>query len=432
MNIVIIGTGYVGLVTGACLADLGNKVTCVDIDKEKIKVLSEGKIPFYEPGLVDLVKKNFEKGNLDFTTSLTEKIKIAEVVFLAVGTPPKENGEADLKYVYKAAEEIGKNLDHYVVVVNKSTVPVGTGKKVKEMISQHYNGDFDVVSNPEFLREGSAIKDFTEPDRIVIGVESEKAKKTMDDLYKDFNCPKLFTNIESSEMIKYASNAFLATKISFINEIANVCENIGADVEAVAEGMGLDKRIGKSFLKAGLGYGGSCFPKDVRALHQIAGIYGYPFQLLSSVIEVNNSQRWHFFQKIKKVLGGLENKTIGIWGLAFKPNTDDIRESIALEIINRLIEEGAKVKVYDPQAMEIAKEKIENIEFCDSYLDASKDVDALLIITEWDEFKNADLKKVKKLMKNPVIFDGRNVYNPKEMNELGFEYFCIGRSCYNR
>jgi UDPglucose 6-dehydrogenase len=428
MKIVVIGTGYVGLVTGVCLANFDNQVTCIDIDQEKIKKLEQGKVPFFEPNLDEILKKNIEHGRMKFSHSLAQNLKNAESVFIAVGTPPKENGEADLSHVLKVAEDIGKFLDHYAVIINKSTVPVGTASRVKKVISSFYDGEFDVVSNPEFLREGCAVDDFENPDRIVIGVSSQRAKEVMENLYKNFKCPKIFTSPESSEMIKYASNAFLATKISFINEIANICEHVGANVEEVARGMGLDKRIGPKFLKAGIGYGGSCFPKDVRALHQIAGRDGYNFQLLRAVVDINNNQKWYFFQKIKNELKDLNNKLIGVWGLTFKPNTDDVRESIAIEIINRLVEQGAQVQAYDPQGSRNAKEHLDKtVKICNSATEAAKGVDCLLIITEWDEFKNYNLPELKNIMRNPLIIDGRNIFNIDELKKLGFKYLSIGR-----
>ncbi|MFA5075834.1 MAG: UDP-glucose/GDP-mannose dehydrogenase family protein [Patescibacteria group bacterium] len=428
MKIVVIGTGYVGLVTGVCLADLDNQVTCVDIDENKIKKLQSNQVPFFEPGLEEILKRNIESGRLMFSTSLKDFLKDVELVFIAVGTPPKENGEADLSQVMTAAEAIGKNLDHYVVVIDKSTVPVGTAQRVRKEIAKFYTGEFDIVSNPEFLREGSAIEDFRQPDRIVVGCSSKRSEELMNKLYENFNCPKVFTTPASAEMIKYASNAFLATKISFINEIANVCESVGADVEKVAEGMGLDSRIGHKFLQAGIGYGGSCFPKDVRALHQIAGRHGYPFQLLRAVIEVNNNQKWLLFQKIKDQLGDLAGKKIGVWGLAFKPNTDDVRESVALEIIDRAIENEAQVKVYDPEAAVNAQRYLSpKVEVCSDKYAAAADVDCLLIITEWDEFKNPDWQKLKSLIKNPLIIDGRNMFDPAELAKLGFKYLSVGR-----
>lgn len=422
MKILVVGAGYVGLVTGACFASQGQNVVCVDNNQEKIAALRSAQVPFYEPGLDDLVRAGVQSGALKFSDSLRDNLNQADVVFICVGTPPKENGQADLKYVYKIAQEIGEQMHKYLVVVTKSTVPVGTGQKVKKIIQQFYPGDFDVASCPEFLREGSAIQDFSSPDRIVIGTESARAFSVLSQVHQNFACPKINTNIQTAEMIKYASNAFLATKISFINEIANVCENVGADVQQVAEGMGYDKRIGRAFLNAGIGYGGSCFPKDVRALHHIAGQMGYPFQLLKAVIEVNNQQRWLFYKKIKEKLGGMENKVIGVWGLAFKPNTDDVRESIALDLIEKLVEDGAKVRAYDPQAMKNARQVLgEKITYCDSAVSAAQDADCLLLITEWDEFKEINLPELKLKMKTPIVFDGRNVFDKKYLQELGYD-----------
>ncbi len=427
MKISVIGTGYVGLVTGTCFADMGNDVICVDIDEEKIEKLKNGVIPIYEPGLRELVEKNSEAGRLHFTTDIEKVVGNSELIFLCVGTPPKESGSADLKYVYEAAREIAQNLNGYKLIISKSTVPVGTNGKIKKIIGNYFLGEFGVASNPEFLREGSAVEDFLNPERIIIGINNERDKKILEKLYQNFNCPKIFTNIESAEMIKYASNAFLATKISFINEIANICEVVGADVCDVAKGMGMDKRIGPDFLKAGIGYGGSCFPKDIRALHQISGVNGYQFQLLKSVIEVNNTQRWYFFRKIKNILGELEGKKIAIWGLAFKPDTDDIRESVSLEIIDKLLDEGARVSAYDPMASQKTKVLFPEVEYCENHFDPLDSADALLLITEWEEFREADLSKVKNLMKSPLIFDGRNIYCPKKMKKMGFEYFGMGR-----
>ncbi len=427
-NIVIIGTGYVGLVTGACLAELGNKVICVDIDKEKISKLKKGIIPFYEPGLDELVIKNIKHKRLFFETNLAQVIQQSEIFFIAVGTPPTENGGADLSHVEKVVEDIGKNLKKYAVVVIKSTVPPGTCKRLKELVKKHCASPFDIVSNPEFLREGSAVADFIKPDRIVIGVENKKAEKTIKELYQPLESPILATRLESSEMIKYASNAFLATKISFINEIANVCEIVGADVQEIAKGMGLDPRIGNKFLEAGLGYGGSCFPKDVQALHQSAGINGYNFCLLKAVIEVNNNQRRLAVKKTEKILGGLRNKIIGVWGLAFKANTDDIRESAAVEIIELFLGKGVKIKAYDPIAGKNAKKVLpEEIIFCDDPYEAVQESDALFIATDWNEFKKANLVKIKKSLKEPIIIDGKNIYNPEEMKKIGFTYISIGR-----
>lgn len=427
-NIAIIGTGYVGLVTGACLADMGNKVFCVDIDKNRINNLKKGIVPFYEPGLEKLIKKNTKNKRLFFETNLAIAVSQSGIIFITVGTPAQENGEANLSYIEKAAESVGKNLKKYAVIAIKSTVPPKTCRRIREVIKKHSPVSFDLISNPEFLREGSAVRDFIKPDRIIIGAESEKAKKIIKELYSPLKSPLLYVNFESSEMIKYASNAFLATKISFINEIANVCELVGADVEEIAKGMGLDPRIGSQFLKAGLGYGGSCFPKDVHALHQSAGINGYSFCLLKSVIEVNNNQRKLIVKKMEKMLGGLKNKTIAVWGLAFKANTDDVRESASVEIIELLLEEGAKVKAYDPIASENAKKILsEKIIFCGNSYEALEGSDALLIATDWDEFKRADLLKIKKLLKRPNIIDGKNIYSPAKMKKVGFSYISVGR-----
>ena len=427
-NIAIIGTGYVGLVTGACLAELGNRVICVDIDERKIKKLKEGTIPFYEPGLSELVTKNIEDKKLFFETNLAQAVRQSEIFFIAVGTPPMENGGADLSYVEKVVEDIGKNLKKYAVVAVKSTVPPGTCERIKKLVKKHCVSPFDIISNPEFLREGSAVADFMKPDRIVIGVESKKAEKIMKELYQPLESPIIATRLESSEMIKYASNAFLATKISFINEIANVCELVGADVREIAKGMGLDPRIGNKFLEAGLGYGGSCFPKDVQALHQSAGINGYNFCLLKAVIEVNNNQRKLAVKKTEKILGGLKNKIISVWGLAFKANTDDIRESAAVEIIELFLGKGAKIKAYDPIAGENAKKVLpEEIIFCEDLYEAVQESDALFIATDWNEFKEADLAKIKDSLKEPIIIDGKNIYDPEEMKKIGFNYISIGR-----
>lgn len=429
MQITIIGSGYVGLVSGACIANYGHCVTCVDIDKEKIKKLKRGESPFYEPGLDELLKKNIEAGNLFFSDDLAKTIKNSEVIFIAVGTPQGEQGMANLSYVYEVAKNIGKYLDHYAVIVNKSTVPVGTAKRVRDIISRSYNGDFAVASNPEFLREGSAIKDFMFPDRIVIGTDSKKAENIIKKLYQNFNCPKIFVNQESSEMIKYAANAFLATKISFINEIAGICELINADIKDVAYGAGLDPRIGDKFLEAGLGYGGSCFPKDSRALYQIAKTNGYEFKILKSVIEVNNNQKKKFIEKIKNIFPDLRNKVITIWGISFKPNTDDIRESPALELISYLHGAGAKVKACDPIAIKNAKTILpKEIEFHTCPYEAAKNSDAVAIITEWDHFKKIDKKQLKNIMAGSHIFDGRNIFEPAEMKKIGFSYYGIGRA----
>ncbi|MEA2098269.1 MAG: UDP-glucose/GDP-mannose dehydrogenase family protein [Patescibacteria group bacterium] len=427
-NITIIGTGYVGLVTGVCLAELGNKVTCIDIDKEKIEKLKKGAIPFYEPRLEEMALRNIEEQRLFFETDLIQAMQESEVIFVAVGTPAKENGEANLSYVEKAIKDIGDNLKKYAVVVIKSTVSPGTCRKIKKIIESRCASPFNLVSNPEFLREGSAVKDFMKPDRIIVGVENEKAEKIMRELYGPLDAPILITHFESSEMIKYASNAFLATKISFINEIANVCEIVGADVEEIAKGMGLDPRIGKEFLKAGIGYGGSCFPKDVQALHQSAGINGYNFCLLKAVIEVNSNQRKLVIKKTEKLLGNLKNKTISVCGLAFKAETDDIRESAAVEIIEFLLGKGVKIRAYDPIANENAKRELsEEIIFCDNFYEAIEGSNALLIATDWNEFKKVDFEKIKELLKEPNIIDGKNIYHPEKMRKMGFNYVCIGR-----
>lgn len=428
MNIAIIGSGYVGLTSGTCFAELGNDVICVDIDEEKIEKLSKGEIPIYEPGLKELVERNIKENRLSFTTDLKDAIKNAEIIFICVGTPPKDNGEADLSYVENVAREIAEHMESYKVIVEKSTVPVETGEKVAETIKQNnrHNVEFDVVSNPEFLREGSAIEDTFNPDRIVIGANSEKAVNIMKKLYAPIKVPLIITDIRSAEIIKHASNSFLATKISFINAIANICELTGADIEKVAEGMGYDKRIGRHFLNAGLGYGGFCFPKDAAAFIRIADKYGYDFKLMKAVQEINEKQKEFFIKKIEKELWNLKDKKIGVLGLAFKPNTDDIRFAPSIDIINYLQKEGAKIKAYDPEAMEKAKKLLE-IEYCKDPYEAAKDIDVLLILTEWNEFKELDLEKIKNLMKNNLIVDGRNIYNPEEMKKLGFNYISIGR-----
>jgi len=429
MKIAVIGTGYVGLVTGACFADMGNEVVCVDIDKDKIRKLDNGVMPIYEPGLEEVVIRNKQAGRLSFTTELKEAIKKCQIIFVCVGTPPKESGEADLSYVENVARAIAEVMDSYKVIVEKSTVPVETGQQVAKTIRDYniHKVDFDVVSNPEFLREGSAINDFMRPDRIVIGCETEKAKDIMQKLYEPLHAPIIFTDIKSAEIIKHASNSFLATKISFINSIANICELSGADVEKVAEGMGYDKRIGRSFLNAGVGYGGSCFPKDVDAFVGIAEKLGYDFKLLKATQEVNNQQKKRFVRKIEKSLWIIKGKTIGILGLSFKPNTDDMRSAPSIDIIKELQNEGAKIKAYDPEAMEKAKHILTDIEYCSNPYDAAKDADALVVVTEWKEFREMDLKKIKSMMKQPLIIDGRNICNPKDAKKEGFAYISMGR-----
>lgn len=427
-KIAVIGTGYVGLVSGVCLAELGNKVICVDINQQKIENLKNGIVPFYESGLEDMIKENVKKENLFFSTDLAYAISESDIIFVAVGTPASENGAADLSYVENVAEDIGRGMKAYKIVVIKSTVPPKTCKRIKKNIEEHYKGNFDIVSNPEFLREGSAILDFMKPDRVILGVENEEVKEKLRKLYEPLNAPIHFTSLESSEMTKYASNAFLATKISFINEIANLCEKIDADVEEVAIGMGLDPRIGKDFLKAGIGYGGSCFPKDVHALHQTAGVNGYDFCLLKSVIEVNNNQRKLIIKKIEKLLKGTKGKTLCVWGLAFKANTDDVRESAAIEIIEYFLGKGVKIKTYDPIAIENAKKVLpENVIFCKDAYEALEDSNLLFIATDWDEYKKADIKKIKNTLKEPVIVDGKNIFNPDKMQDAGFVYVSVGR-----
>jgi UDPglucose 6-dehydrogenase len=437
MKIVVVGTGYVGLVSGTCFAETGVNVVCVDIDQRKINMLNEGQIPIYEPGLEDIYKKNVEKGRLMFTTNLADSIKDADAVFIAVGTPPDEDGSADLKYVLEVAREIGRTMDHYMVIVTKSTVPVGTSVKVKNAILEEVKkrgGEipFDVASNPEFLKEGSAVEDFLKPDRIVIGTESEKAQKVMKRLYKPFllnGHPILFMDITSSEMTKYAANSMLATKISFINDIANLCEIVGADVDAVRRGIGSDVRIGNKFIYPGTGYGGSCFPKDVQALIRTADEHGYSLDILKAVESVNYRQKEVLFGKIKRYFNGdLKDRKIAVWGLAFKPKTDDMREAPSLVVIEKLLESGAKVFAYDPVAMEEGKRILgSKIEFAKDEYDACIDADALVLVTEWPEFRLPNFRVLQKLLKNSVIFDGRNIYDPEELGELGFSYYAIGR-----
>ncbi|MFA6296250.1 MAG: UDP-glucose/GDP-mannose dehydrogenase family protein [Patescibacteria group bacterium] len=438
MKIAVVGTGYVGLVTGACLAKVGHTITCVDIDKNKIARLKKGIIPIYEPGLDKVVKEVIKKNKLSFDISLKNVLSEVQAVFIAVGTPARKDGKADLKYVFDVAKEVGETLaaeasrrrrQDYKVIINKSTVPVGTAKEVTNIIAKYYKGEFAVVSNPEFLKEGYAVDDFMKPDRIVVGTSSKKAKKIMQEIYKPVKGKKVFTEVQSSEMIKYASNAFLTTKISFINEIANLCELVGADVKEVSFGMGLDKRIGKSFLNAGIGYGGSCFPKDTTALNQIAGTKGYDFKLLKAVIEVNSKQRKYVIDKLEQVFGNLKNKRIAVLGLAFKNNTDDVRESASIDIIRMLTGVGARVKAYDPKANDNAKEILNSgVKITNDPYEAIKNSDALVIATEWPEFANLDFDKIKTLLKKPIIIDGRNLLNSVIIKKLGFQYYGIGRA----
>ena len=431
MKIAIIGTGYVGLVTGTCFAETGNHVTCVDIDAEKIKKLNSGKITIYEPGLELLFHRNVQQRRLAFTTDLAAGIKGAKIIFLALPTPPGENGSADLKYVLKVAYDLGELLQDYVVVVDKSTVPVGTADLVMAEIAKNAKSSFDVVSNPEFLREWVAVEDFMKPDRVVIGASSITAEEVMRQLYAPFvrqGNPIIFMDIKSAELTKYAANAFLATKITFMNEIANLCELMGADVDAVRKGIGTDSRIGKRFLFAGIGYGGSCFPKDVRALSKSAEDVQYPFELLNSVMKVNENQKQKLISPLEKSLGNLTGKTIAIWGLAFKPYTDDIREAPALENIRILLEKGAHVRAYDPEAMENVREVLgSNIYYALDEYDAIDGAEALMIMTEWPVFRMPDFDLISRRLKNKLIFDGRNLYDLDQMEKLGFTYHSIGR-----
>ncbi len=432
MKIAVIGTGYVGLVSGTCFAETGNDVMCVDIDERKVNSLSNGKITIFEPGLEVLFERNLQQGRLKFTTDLKEGIKDAELIFLALPTPPGEDGSADLKYVLGVAEQLGHILEDYAVIVDKSTVPVGTADRVRAAIAKNAKVEFDVVSNPEFLREGVAVDDFMKPDRVVVGTSSERAKKVMERLYNPFirqGNPIIFMDERSAEMTKYAANSFLATKITFMNEVANLCEKVGANVDAVRRGIGTDSRIGKRFLFAGIGYGGSCFPKDVQALAKTSEENNYEFKILKSVMEVNQDQKAKLIGPLKDHFGGsLKDKKIAMWGLAFKPNTDDIREAPALENIKLLLEMGASVTAYDPEAMDNVKAILgDSIAYADSPYGALVDADALMIVTEWPVFRNPDFKAVGKLLKEKLIFDGRNLFEPEQMVELGYSYYSIGR-----
>ena len=432
MKIAVIGTGYVGLVSGTCFAETGNTVICVDIDKEKVKKLTGGEITIYEPGLEKLFLRNLKEKRLSFTTDLTEGIKDAKIIFLALPTPPGENGSADLKYILGVAGQLGKLLTGYKVIVDKSTVPVGTADKVKAAIAENYKGDFDVVSNPEFLREGAAVDDFMKPDRVVIGTTSERAKQLMNEIYGPFvrqGNPLIFMDECSAELTKYAANSFLATKISFMNEIARLCEYLGADVDMVRRGMGSDERIGKRFLFPGIGYGGSCFPKDVQALVRSSVEVDYKFEILNAVMRVNEEQKLHLMPAIRKYFNNkLKGKRIALWGLAFKPNTDDIREAPALSMIDALLKEGAQVVAFDPEAMPNVKKQLGNaIEYVENQYEALSDADALVIATEWSEFRTPDFEKLNSMMKKKVVFDGRNLFDVQKMKELDFYYVSIGR-----
>lgn len=430
-DICVIGTGYVGLVTGVCFADLGNRVHCLDINNDRISKLKQNVMPIYEPGLEEIVERNVKAGRLFFTTDYPEALKNAEFAFIAVGTPSGVDGEADLQYVRDAAEKIAEVVDHAIIAVNKSTVPVGTGDWVAEIITKKRGGrklDFSVVSNPEFLREGSAISDFMNPDRVVLGSLEKAAAEKVATLYASLRAPILITDLRTAEMIKYASNAFLATRISFINEIANICDELGADVREVADGMGLDKRIGRSFLDAGLGWGGSCFPKDVKALAHMAVLHNTQPQLLQAVMDINRNQRRRVVYRLRKVLGGsLSDKVIGVLGLSFKPNTDDMREAPAVEIIHLLENEGAKIQAYDPQAGENAMKELPGINLCDDPYKMAEGADALVLATEWNEFKQLDFERIYHLMRTPVLVDGRNLWDSARLRKLGFTYFGIGQ-----
>lgn len=431
MKIAVVGTGYVGLVTGTCFAETGNEVFCIDVNEDKVKKLKEGIVPIYEPELDTLFERNTKQGRLKFTTSLAEGIEGAKIIFLALPTPPGEDGSADLKYILQVADQLGGILKQYAVVVNKSTVPVGTADKVREAIAKKATVEFDVVSNPEFLREGVAVEDFMKPERVVVGTGSARAKAIMEELYEPFvrqGNPVLFMDERSAEVTKYAANAFLATKISFMNEIANLCEKVGADVDNVRKGIGTDSRIGKRFLFAGVGYGGSCFPKDVQALFHTSKQNDYNFRILDAVMTVNYLQRELFFNRIIEHYGSVKGKTIGLWGLAFKPNTDDIREAPALYLIDKLIENGATVRAYDPEAMANVKQLYgDKVFFAANEYEVLEGADFLVIATEWNEFRSPDFERISSMLKEKVIFDGRNLYNTAFMRDHGFTYYSIGR-----
>lgn len=432
MKIAVIGTGYVGLVSGTCFAETGNHVTCVDIDKNKVEKLRKGEITIYEPGLEVLFHRNIKEGRLFFTTNIKDVIDDASIIFLALPTPPGEDGSADLSYVLGVAEQLGKIMSDYKVIVDKSTVPVGTAEKVRAAIAANYSGDFDVVSNPEFLREGVAVDDFMKPDRVVIGASSDRARKLMGELYAPYvrqGNPVIYMDEKSAELTKYAANSFLATKISFMNEVARVCELTGANVDLVRKGMGSDQRIGKRFLFPGIGYGGSCFPKDVKALIKSAGDQGYNFQILNAVEEVNEAQKVFLMPKILKHFGGdLTGKKIALWGLAFKPNTDDIREAPALYMIEEMFKAGAEITAFDPEAMDNVRDaQGEMLEFAENMYDALEGADCLVVATEWSEFRNPNYERMANAMNSTVIFDGRNVFTTEKMDELGYTYYSIGR-----
>lgn len=437
MKIVVVGTGYVGLVSGACFAEMGTNVVCVDIDKNKIEALQNGKIPIFEPGLDELVAKNVREGRLHFSTSLAESLAGVSLIFSAVGTPPADDGSADLNYVFDVARTVGQNAKEYFVLVTKSTVPVGTAPKVRAAVQEELDKrgvsiEFDVASNPEFLKQGAAIKDFMAPDRVVVGVESERAKKQLEKLYRPFTLNGykiIFMDIPSSEMTKYAANAMLATRISFMNDVANLCELVGANVDDVRKGIGLDDRIGRRFLYAGCGYGGSCFPKDVKALAQTGKMAGYPMRVVEAVEAVNETQKEVVFKKLKEAFGGdLKGKVVAVWGLAFKPETDDMREAPSLVVIEKLIEAGASVRVFDPVAMEETRRRMgDTITYCTDKTDAATGADAVALLTEWKQFRLPDWSDIKDLMRNHIVVDGRNIYDEAELKELGFRYSRIGK-----
>ena len=434
MKLTVVGAGYVGLTTAVCFAHLGNEVMVVEKLPEKVQALKEGKVPFYEPGLEEMLKENLSLGRLFFTTDLKEGLDFSDVIFICVGTPQRPDGSADLSQVEEVARETAKLMEGYKLLVEKSTVPVNTHKLIKRTVERYLKMrgkilEFDVASNPEFLREGSAVRDFLEPDRIVIGVESERARRIMEELYKDFKCPIIFTDPATSELIKHASNSFLAMKISYINMVADLCEKVGADVRLVAEGMGYDKRIGREFLRAGIGWGGSCFPKDIKAFIKMAKDHGVDFSLLEEVDKINQRRAVQFVEKVKSVLWSLKDKTLAVWGLSFKPNTDDIREAPSLILVPMLLKEGARLKLYDPKAMENFKKLYppgKDLDYAPDMYSAVEGASALLIFTEWEEFQRADLNRVKELMELPIIIDGRNIYDPDVVRGLGFEYYGVG------
>ena len=434
MRLTVVGAGYVGLTTAVCFAHLGNEVMVVEKLPEKVQALKEGKVPFYEPGLEEMLRENLSLGRLFFTTDLKEGLDFSDVIFICVGTPQRPDGSADLSQVEEVARETARFMEGYKLLVEKSTVPVNTHKLIKRTVERYLKRrgkilEFDVASNPEFLREGSAVRDFLEPDRIVIGVESERARRIMEELYKDFKCPIIFTDPATSELIKHASNSFLAMKISYINMVADLCEKVGADVRLVAEGMGYDKRIGREFLRAGIGWGGSCFPKDIKAFIKMAKDHGVDFSLLEEVDKINQRRAVQFVEKVKSVLWSLKDKTLAVWGLSFKPNTDDIREAPSLRLVPMLLKEGARLKLYDPKAMENFKKLYppgKDLDYAPDMYSAVEGASALLIFTEWEEFQRADLSRVKELMELPIIIDGRNIYEPEVVRGLGFEYYGVG------